>query len=70
MMKTKVAVYTGQYLDGTWFASSSDIPWLAAESDNLEALTLEINHLAIALAAKNGQSIELPLTWCRALEAV
>lgn len=69
MQKKRIEVYTGQYADGTWFASSSDIPWLAAESDSCNSVMFEINQLAIALERHGGQAVAFPLTWRTAAEA-
>jgi hypothetical protein len=63
LKKKHIEVYTGQYRDGTWFASSSDIPWLAAEGDSCTGVMLEINHLAMALERNGGQAVMFPLTW-------
>jgi len=69
-LKKRVEVYTGQYRDGMWFASSCDIPWLAAESDSQSGVMLEINHLAMALEKNGGQAVHFPLTWRSATEAL
>ena len=67
-MKKHVEVFMGQYPGGTWFASSSDIPWLAAEGDSPDEVMLEINHLAIALSKRSEAVIDFPLTWLRVAE--
>ena len=61
--KKHVEVYTGQYQDGTWFASSGDITWLAAEGNSYADVMLEIDQLAMALERNGGQPVVFPLTW-------
>lgn len=66
--KKHVEVYTGQYRDGTWFASSGDIPWLAAEGDSCTGVMSEINQLAMALIRNGGLPAVFHLTWLTATE--
>jgi hypothetical protein len=68
LKKKHIEVYMGQYKDGAWFASSCDIPWIAAEGDSCTGVMLEINQIVMAFEKNGGQAVAFPLAWRSATE--
>ena len=53
-MKKQIEVFTGQYHNGMWYASSCEVPWLAAEGSSYNEVVRVIGQIAPVIVAGAG----------------
>jgi len=53
-LKKQIEVFTGQYHNGMWYASSCEVPWLAAEGSSYDEVVRVIGQIAPVIVAGAG----------------